>query len=197
MDRKDKNEIQRARTILVLYLVIFCFGRLNVWMNRPIYPQPAQAREQYRWPPPEEVRILNAVDSPVGGIHFFKGGARIGEAIESLEVRVDPHRSRRVLPRASVMEKKKDGWTVRPMSQTERWIWRIPMELNLSSSDDLQRIPGIGPVLAERIAHFVSERVWVSEFDSLLQVKGVGHSKLKALREYLEVEGYGAVDSSQ
>jgi DNA polymerase/3'-5' exonuclease PolX len=104
-------------------------------------------------------------------------------------VKVDQHRSRTVLPRASVLEKTPGGWTVRPMTQTERWIWRIPMDLNSSSQDDFRRIPGIGPVLAKRIAQYVTERVWISNVDSLLQVKGVGPSKLESLTKYLEVEG--------
>ena len=63
------------------------------------------------------------------------------------------------------------------------------MDLNTSSSDDLQRISGIGPVLADRIARYISEKVWIRNVDSLIRVKGVGPVKLETLKKYLEVEG--------
>jgi len=187
MNNPERRDNRRARTVLILFLVIFCFGRFTVWMRRPVYPEAAFLASD--WSPPNGMRVVNAVDSPLGGIHFFDGGTSIGKALESLEVKVDQHRSLTVLPRASVLEKTPGGWTVRTMTQTERWIWRIPMNLNSSSKDDFRRIPGIGPVLARKIARYVSERVWIPNVDSLLRVKGVGTSKLESLKKYLEVEG--------
>jgi len=139
--------------------------------------------------PAIDISVVNGVDSPVDDIHLFKAGATVSQALKSLNIKVDPLRSETVLPRASVLEMGKEGWTVRPMTQAERWIWRIPMDLNSSRSDDLERIPGIGPVLAKRIAWYVSDRVWIDDFNSLLEVKGVGPSKLEAMKKYLEVEG--------
>ncbi len=187
MNNPERRDILRARTVLILFLIIFCFGRFTVWMRRPVYP--AAALLAADWSQSNGMKVVNAVDSPLGGIHFFDGGSSIGKALESLEVKVDQHRSRTVLPRASVLVETPRGWTVRPMTQTERWIWRIPMDLNSSSQEDFRRIPGIGPVLAKRIAQYITERVWIPNVDSLLQVKGVGASKLLSLKKYLEVEG--------
>lgn len=189
MEHDFKRNLGRARTALIIFLIIFSSGRLTVWMRRPVYP-PQLIMEGKAWPPANETRIVNAVDSPVGGVHLFGGGTTIAEALDSMKVRTDPHRAGVVLPRASILEITSQGWTVRAMTQSERWIWQIPMDLNFASSDDLQRIPGIGPVLARRIARYVSERVWVPAVDSLLQVNGVGPSKLESMKKYLEVEGY-------
>ncbi len=189
MNRDIRRDYRRARTFLILFLILFGLGRFTVWMRRPVYPPGTHFQERGGWPPQEDIRVLNAVDSPLGTVHLFKGGTSIGVALDSLNVKVDPHRARTVLPRAGILKMTAEGWTVRPMTQTERWIWRIPMDLNSSSSDDLQRIPGIGPVLAERIDRHVSERVWIQDVGSLRRVKGVGPAKLESLKKYLEVEG--------
>jgi hypothetical protein len=189
MNKAKSNDFSRARTFLILFLIIFGFGRFSVWMRRPVYPPQMETLDRITCPPAIDIRVVNAVDSPVGDIHLFKAGTTVSQALNSLNIKVDPHRSNTVLPRACVLERASEGWTVRPMSQTERWIWQIPMDLNTSSSDDLQRISGIGPVLADRIARYISEKVWIRNVDSLIRVKGVGPVKLETLKKYLEVEG--------
>jgi competence protein ComEA len=57
------------------------------------------------------------------------------------------------------------------------------LSLNTATADELQELPGVGPVLAERI---VSHRDIVGRFDTvedLLEVSGIGEAKLAALRE--------------
>jgi comEA protein len=57
------------------------------------------------------------------------------------------------------------------------------IDLNRAGFYDLQRLPGIGPVIAERI---VAYRDNVGEFeavDDLLNVKGIGPAKLKRLKD--------------
>jgi predicted DNA-binding helix-hairpin-helix protein len=100
----------------------------------------------------------------------------------------DPTGSGFVLPRAGVVKRQADGWTVVAMSQRERFIWAIPMELTSSEEADFIRIPGIGPVLATRLADFISRRVWLASVSELDEVPGVGSAKLRVLSEYLEVE---------
>ncbi|MFO7562229.1 MAG: helix-hairpin-helix domain-containing protein [Enhygromyxa sp.] len=53
-----------------------------------------------------------------------------------------------------------------------------PVDLNSASIDELASLPGIGPVIAERI---VAGRPYAS-VDELLRVKGIGPARLKALR---------------
>ena len=57
------------------------------------------------------------------------------------------------------------------------------LSLNTATADELQELPGVGPVLAERI---VSHRDAVGRFetvDDLLEVSGIGEAKLAALRD--------------
>jgi len=64
--------------------------------------------------------------------------------------------------------------------------WPIP--LNRASVPDLQLVPGIGVVLAERIVAIRRERGGFRSFSDLDQVRGIGPRKLEALRMYLFVD---------
>lgn len=59
------------------------------------------------------------------------------------------------------------------------------LDLNHSSSDELQRIPGIGPALAARI---IAARPF-SSVDDLRRVSGIGPSSLERFRPHLTVSG--------
>ena len=57
------------------------------------------------------------------------------------------------------------------------------LSLNTATADELQELPGVGPVLAARI---VSHRDAVGRFETvedLLEVSGIGEAKLAALRD--------------
>jgi competence protein ComEA len=53
-----------------------------------------------------------------------------------------------------------------------------PIDLNSASSDDLDGLPGIGPVLADRIIAWRDEHGRFSSVDELLEVPGIGPSIL-------------------
>lgn len=61
------------------------------------------------------------------------------------------------------------------------------ISVNRATAAELQSLPGVGPVLAERI---VSHRDQVGGFDrveDLLQVPGIGESKLAAIRDLVRI----------
>jgi predicted flap endonuclease-1-like 5' DNA nuclease len=60
--------------------------------------------------------------------------------------------------------------------------------------DSLQLLPGIGPVLAERLASARSGRSLFTRWEELLGVKGIGPKKLQRLRELAGESGANAVD---
>ena len=57
------------------------------------------------------------------------------------------------------------------------------VRINAASIEDITSLPGIGPVLAERIAVFRDENGPFSAVEDLLDVPGIGESKLAALRD--------------
>jgi competence protein ComEA len=58
-----------------------------------------------------------------------------------------------------------------------------PLDLNSAPVDALTRLPGVGPVLAARIA---DARPYAS-VDDLRRVRGVGRAKLERFRELVTI----------
>ncbi len=74
------------------------------------------------------------------------------------------------------------------MTQKERWIWRIPMDIHYCTPDDLSRIRGIGPSLGEKIHHFVRDKESLNSCEELLAVPGIGPSRLEVLKAFLSLK---------
>ncbi|MFH2036881.1 MAG: helix-hairpin-helix domain-containing protein [Candidatus Zixiibacteriota bacterium] len=61
------------------------------------------------------------------------------------------------------------------------------VDLNLSPADSLELLPGIGPVLAERIVAFRDSSRFEKASD-ILKVKGIGYDRYEKLQPYIEVK---------
>ncbi|MFP5335661.1 MAG: helix-hairpin-helix domain-containing protein [Actinomycetes bacterium] len=61
------------------------------------------------------------------------------------------------------------------------------VDLNSASAADLDALPGIGPVLSERIVAWREEHGRFSSVDELLEVSGIGQSLLERLRPLVRV----------
>jgi competence protein ComEA len=57
------------------------------------------------------------------------------------------------------------------------------LSLNQASSKDLESLPGVGPVLAERIVSFRDDNGRFESVEDLLEVPGIGEAKLEAIRD--------------
>jgi competence protein ComEA len=61
-----------------------------------------------------------------------------------------------------------------------------PIDLNMASAADLQRLPGIGPTLAQRIIGERQRRPFQS-VDDLDRVTGIGMKTIEKLRRFAAV----------
>jgi len=59
------------------------------------------------------------------------------------------------------------------------------VRLNSASTTELETLPGVGPVLAERIVEHREAHGPFTEIEDLLDVPGIGEAKLAALRDYV------------
>src|SRR6476646_3955643 len=62
-----------------------------------------------------------------------------------------------------------------------------PINLNTATSDELQQVPGIGPVTAEKILQMRKAYGPFKSVDDLRAIKGIGPKRLEKMRKYLTV----------
>ena len=63
----------------------------------------------------------------------------------------------------------------------------LQVPINTAPASELQKLPGIGPTLAERIIAFRKHSGSFASVEQLLEVKGIGPAKLDRLRPFVEL----------
>ncbi len=66
-----------------------------------------------------------------------------------------------------------------------------PIDVNAATHEELQKVPGIGPAMAQRIVDWREQHGNFDRLDDLLDVRGIGVKTLEKLRPFLTV-GKGA-----
>ncbi len=64
---------------------------------------------------------------------------------------------------------------------------QFPLDLNRALQQQLETVPGIGPVMAKRIVDYRSSNGLFSSYEDLTKVAGIGEAKLEKFRPYLAV----------
>lgn len=77
----------------------------------------------------------------------------------------------------------------KPLSGKHALLAGKLMDLNTASLEDLEVLPGIGPVLAERIVEKRHACDGFKDFEDLLTVRGIGRKRLAMLRTYVTIGG--------
>ena len=60
------------------------------------------------------------------------------------------------------------------------------ININTAEKSDLIKLPGIGPVLAQRIIDFKNQKGRIDSLEELEQVKGIGASLVQKIRDLIE-----------
>jgi len=69
----------------------------------------------------------------------------------------------------------------------EKYQPTLIIDLNRAPADSLELVPGIGPVLSQRIIDYRQEHGSFIAVDSLVNVSGIGKSKLDQIRPHLRI----------
>ena len=59
--------------------------------------------------------------------------------------------------------------------------------INTADLDELQVLPGIGPVLAERIVAYRQDNGAFAAIEDIMKVEGIGQSRFEAIRELISI----------
>lgn len=62
----------------------------------------------------------------------------------------------------------------------ERMVW--PLDLNRATAEELQQLPGIGAVMAQRIIDYRAAHSRFGSAEELRRVKGIGHRTFQKLK---------------
>jgi len=122
------------------------------------------------------VHVAGAVDAP--GLYTLAGGARVADAIEAAGGEVDGAD----LDGLNLARVVMDGEQVRVPLTGEPASADGRININSADAATLDGLPGVGPVLAERIAEYRDANGPFASVDALDGVSGVGPAVLEKIR---------------
>lgn len=119
-------------------------------------------------------RVIDAIDRA--------GGPRRGADLNALNLAALVVDAQQVLvPRRAATPLGTGGQGTGPPSAGQK------INLNLSTAEDLESLPGIGEVLAQRILEHRESNGPFTSVDQLLEVSGIGESRLEDIRDEVTV----------
>jgi len=116
----------------------------------------------------------------------FKGGT-VAPPYQPVTTTLPPPDQVSITPDSSPTTDSSDQGKTSRQSRSKKEPPSEPVDLNTATSEDLQKIPGIGPVTAQRILDYRNEHGQFNSIDELTAVKGIGEKKLEAMRKYLRL----------
>ena len=126
------------------------------------------------------VHVAGAVRSP--GLVELPWGSRVSDAVAAAGGAVSPD----VLTSVNLARQLIDGEQILvgavAAAQDDGRI-----SVNTASSVELQELPGVGPVLAERIVAFREQNGPFISLDGLLEVSGIGEAILRSMAEQVRM----------
>lgn len=72
----------------------------------------------------------------------------------------------------------------------------FPLDINTVTLEELLLIPGIGETTAQKIIDFRNQNGTITNFNSLLQIDGIGEGRLNLLKKYLYITENIIIESS-
>lgn len=184
----DRQRLAMAAVAVVASLYLLFSGRLTGFFSgqaaRTVSPEPSgwfRLSGDVRFPGVYSIAVNNMTDSvmamaePLCHVDQLEQAVFIVSGADLQVVCSDSGRP------AAVISKSMDA--------PERLVLNIPVELNRATAADLEVIPGIGPVMAQRIVQYRQKYGDFGRVEELLLIDGIGEKKLQQFRRHLQVTG--------
>ena len=173
----------RSQTGVIVFLAAALFflyaWRADFWRT----PSPAPAPTQNL----VFVEVVGAVPRP--GVHTFPAPPTLLEALAKaggppIAVPANP-----TLDSGSRIELDKAGrYQLSRMASPQLLTLGLAINLNQASKEDLEALPGVGPVLASRIIAYRTSHGPFRRLEDLSTIPGIGPKNLKHIRPYLTLD---------
>ena len=209
------TEHDRMRWLLTLAVIGCAVCASVLWWYRSAPPDPAlllrdDSSAEVSQPLPEEadtssldvgVDVIGAVQRP--GLYYFESGARVADAVAAAggyapnadreaineAVRLKDEQQLRI-PQVLAHPQVPAAPTPTPgavISATATADTAALLDLNRADAQALETLPGIGPVMAERIVTYRASRGMFGSIEQLQDVPGIGPATFTTLRQYVTV----------
>ncbi|GAA4229408.1 hypothetical protein GCM10022254_21750 [Actinomadura meridiana] len=197
-------ERPRVRVLILLGVVAALVAAGYLWLARPrpgppATPLPTASLAEPRRPasPPSPiatvvVHVLGKVKHP--GVITLPSGSRVAEAIKAAGgMRPGARTGTLNLARRLVDGEQIPVGVVRPAPaaaaapSTPAGAGNSPLDLNAATADQLDDLPGVGPVLAQRIVDYRTQNGGFRSVEQLQDVSGIGARRFADLKPMVRV----------
>jgi competence protein ComEA len=181
----------QQKGLLALSALVLSYGFISHWVSLsqspPITPAVITARQEvhielegavqrpglftYRQPP----TVFRVLEDGGGLTGKSEIPAQQGQAVLTKDTRIA----------ISVDSAQRLILETGPISIKSLWILGRPIPVNQATVEDLDRIPGIGPGLAQRIVAYREQQGPFPDPESLKDVKGIKEKTLERIRPFL------------
>jgi len=206
--RERLSSLSRAELVGLVAVLVVTLGGSGLWYLRSL-PRPVEVRAEVApagssapvgvtapEASPSAVLVLVDVAGWVRhpGVYEFATGARVIDAIEA----AGGARPGAMLEALNLAAPLADGsqilvpregetGTVPPVAAGSGSVAGTLVNLNIASAPELETLPGIGEVIAQRIVDHRTANGPFASVDQLLDVSGIGDAILESIRELVTV----------